>query len=80
MLVLRQCARRPIGNASALKPPGNQHPVASGARAHSVELCPAVRVDLRIEILADLEIGSWPQFQGHQTLGAGAQTVADIVS
>ena len=49
----------------------------TGKRA--IELGPAVRLDLSVEIAADLEVAARPELKGGKICGAGAQALADII-
>ena len=49
----------------------------TGKRA--IELGPAVRLDLSVEIAADLEVAARPELKGGKICGAGAQALADVI-
>ena len=49
----------------------------TGKRA--IELGPAVRLDLSVEIAADLEIAARPELKGGKMCGAGAEALADVI-
>ena len=49
----------------------------TGKRA--IELGPAVRLDLSVEIAADLKVAARPELKGGKACGAGAQALADVI-
>ena len=56
------------------------HCCAASRASDAVELGPAIRLDLGVELAADLKVASRSEFESGEMRGAGAHALADVVA